>query len=138
MASPIPYDLRRQIISLRKSGSTYSCISKELGYSVNGIKKIWYQYQKEGDACLTTRYHTCGRKSDFPQAVHDAIAQIRTGDQGASYVYSMLKIRYPHLKRPSIRTIQTWWKKSLTNRPKGRPEKSEKKSGQTKVMTLGK
>jgi len=138
MASPIPYDLRKQIIKLRKSGLPYSTISEEVGYSLSGVKKIWYQYQKQGDTCLETQYHNCGRKSDFSQAIHDAIAEIRTGDQGAPYVYSMLKVRYPHLQRPSIRTIQTWWEKSSTNRPKGRPPKSEKKHGRNKLTRLGK
>lgn len=138
MASPIPYDVRRQIISLRKIGATYPSISKEVGYSLNGVKKIWYQYQKIGEACLETQYQNCGRKSDFPQALHDAIDEIRTGEQGASYVYSMLKVRYPDLKRPSIRTIQTWWEKASTNRPKGRPCESEKKHGQSKLTKLGK
>lgn len=138
MASPIPYDLRKQIIKLRKSGLTYPSISKEVGYSLSGVKKIWYQYQKIGDTCLETQYNNCGRKSDFDQSVHDAIAEIRTGEQGASYVYSMLKVRYPKMKRPSIRTIQTWWEKSSTNRPKGRPSESEKKRGQNKHMKLGK
>lgn len=138
MAIPIPYDLRKQIIKLRNTGMTYSSISKEVGYSLSGVKKIWYRYQKEGEESLTTQYHNCGRKSDFVQAVHDAIAEIRTGDQGASYVYSKLKQDYPHLQRPCIRTIQTWWEKASTNRPKGRPSNKEKKLGLNESTKHGK
>jgi len=129
MAQPIPYDYRKLIVSRRKSGVTYQKISEELNYSISGIKKVWYQYQKEGEACFTSNYESCGRKSVHPQAVHDAIASIRTGEQGASFVYSMLHLKNPELERPHIRTIQRWWENQSTNRPKGQPTKAEKKNG---------
>lgn len=138
MASFIPYDLRKLIVLRRQSGVTYGKIQEEIGYSISGIKKIWYQYQKEGDSCFTTNYKNCGRKSDYPQSVHDAISTIRTGEQGAPFVYSMLKLKYPDLPRPHIRTIQRWWEQQEVNRPKGRPSESEKKSGQKKPMKPGK
>jgi len=133
MASFIPYDLRRLIINRRQSGVTYGNIQKEIGYSISGIRKIWYQYQKEGASCLRPKYENCGRKSDYSQSVRDAIKTIRTGDQGASFVYSMLSVRYPDLPRPHIRTIQRWWEQQQTNRPKGRPSESEKKKWSEKA-----
>lgn len=138
MASFIPYDFRKLIVSRRQSGVTYKKIQEEIGYSMSGIKKIWYQYQKEGESCFTPKYKNCGRKSDYPQSVRDAISTIRTGDQGGSFVYSMLKLKYPDLPRPTIRTIQRWWEQEQVNRPKGRPNESEKKSGQNKLMRPGK
>lgn len=129
MPKAIPYDFRKQIISLRKEGKTYKDISKEVGYGLSSVKKIWYAYEEEGDACLRTKYKNCGRKREYPQEVLDAITTIRTGDQGANYVYSMLKLKYPDLKRPSVRTIQYWWKAANTNRAKGRPSDNEKKNG---------
>lgn len=130
MAQPIPYDHRKLIVIKRKSGMSYKKIVQELGYSISGVKKIWYQYQKEGDTCFTTKYENCGRKSDYSPVVHEAIATIRTGEQGATFVSSMLRLKYPNLKRPHIRTIQRWWKEQSINRPKGRPCEAEKKLGQ--------
>ncbi len=122
----------------RQLGATYKEIQQEIGYSISGIKKIWYQYQEQGDLCLTTKYENCGRKSQYSQCVHDAIAAIRTGDQGASFVYSMLKLKYPDLPRPHMRTIQSWWEQQEVNRPRGRPQESEKKNGLKRLTKLGK
>lgn len=138
MASPIPFDLRKLIVTRRQSGISYKKIQKEIGYSLSGIRNIWYQYQREGVTSLTTNYETCGKKSEYSQAVRDAIAEIRTGDQGASFVYSMLKVKYPDLPRPHIRTIQRWWEAQEENRPNGRPKESEKKIGPKKPMRPGK
>lgn len=138
MAQFIPYDHRKQIISKRESGITYQKIHQELGYSISGLKKIWYQYQREGVTSFSTKYENCGRKSPYSQEVQDAIAEIRTGEQGAPFVYSMLKVKHPKLDRPHIRTIQRWWEKQEINRPKGRPSKSEKKIGQHRLMIPGK
>ena len=131
MARFIPYDLRKLIVLRRQSKISYQKIHEELGYSISGIKKIWYQYQKEGEPALRPNYDNCGRKSSYSQTVHDAIAAIRTGEQGAPYVYSMLKLKYPGLKRPHTRTIQRWWEARSVNRPKGRPSEAEKKSWST-------
>ena len=138
MASFIPYDLRKLIVSRRQSGVTYESIQVEIGYSISGIRKIWYQYQKEGDSCFKTKYENCGSKSSYCQSVRDAVTIIRTGEQGAPFVYSMLKVKYPNLPRPHLRTIQRWWEKQQVNRPKGRPSESEKKSGLKTPMKLGK
>lgn len=138
MARFIPYDLRKLIIARRQCGITYKKIQEEIGYSISGIKKIWYQYQQQGESCLTTNYKNCGRKSEYPKEVRTAISNIRTGNQGAPFVYSMLKLRFPDLPRPTIRTIQRWWEDQEVNRPKGRPSESEKKSGLKKLIKPGK
>ena len=138
MGQSIPYDYRKLIVLRRKSGMTYKEIQEEINYSISGIRKIWYQYQKEGEACFTTDYENCGKKSNYPQEVHDAIETIRTGEQGAYFVYSMLKLNYPHLKRPSVRTIQRWWEAQGINRPTGRPAESEKKIGLSQPTKHGK
>lgn len=138
MGRPIPYDDRRLIISRRQNGRSYKSIQSELGYSINGIKKIWYNYQKHGEASLLTSYKNCGRSSLYSLSVHLAISILKTGEQGAPFIYSMLKIKYPNLTRPSIRTIQRWWQEQGISRPKGRPSEQEKKIGLTKLMIHGK
>ena len=138
MAGSIPYDDRRLIILRRQNGETYSSIQADLGYSINGIRKIWYNYQQRGEASLLTSYKNCGRCSPYELSVHAAITTLKTGKQGAPYIYSMLKVKYPHLPRPSIRTIQRWLNQMGMNRHKGRPSKREKKIGQQKFITPGK
>jgi len=138
MGQAIPYDYRRKIISERERGKSYSKIAKELGYSQSGIKKIWYAYQKEGESSLKPKYFQCGRKSSFNESVRDAVNDIRTGKQGAPFVYSMLKVKHPDLPAPSIRTLQRWWQEKQTALPRGRPPEKEKKIGRLYPIKPGK
>ena len=98
-----------------------------MGYSESGIRKIWYGYQKEGKKIYENKYGNCGPKSDYRITVRAAIKEIRDNEQGAYYVHSKLKQKYPKLAIPSARTIQRWWVKEGTNRTKGRPREYEKK-----------
>ncbi len=129
MASPIPYDYRKLIVSLRQSGLTYKKIQEKIGYSIGGIKKIWYQYQQEGPAIFSTKYQNCGQSSPYTEDLRTKVNAIRTREQGASFVYSMLGMKYPELQRPHIRTIQRWWEAQGSNRSNGRRSNSEKKTG---------
>jgi len=127
MGSSIPYNYRKLIVAKRKSGKSYTEISQELGYSISGIKKIWYAYQKLGEASYSTNYKNCGRKSPFDKSVKDSITKIRTGQQGAPFVFSKLHKDYPHKRIPSIRTLQSWWQTKKVSCPKGRPSNEKKK-----------
>jgi len=129
MGQSIPYDFRKKIIAERQSGKTYSKISEELGYSLSGVKKIWYAYQKEGELSLKPKYFNSGRKSPFDKEVRDSVSAIKTGKQGAPFVYSMFKKKHEGLKAPSIRTLQRWWETSDKKRSRGRPPEKEKKLG---------
>lgn len=132
MGKPISYDYRCLIVKKKKAGQTFSSISEELGYSESGVKKIWYAYQKEGEAGLKLKYHNCGRRIIYGDSVRKKVNKLRTGDQGASYVHSQYQLKYPEEQAPSISIIQRMWQKEKTNRPKGRPTNREKKVGQHK------
>ncbi len=138
MGSPIPYSYRQLIIKRRQSGNTYSQISNEIGYSISGIKKIWYAYQKHGSSSFKTAYKNCGRKSSFDETIKEKIQTIRTGNQGAPYVFSRLHQLYQGQPVPSIRTLQYWWQASDTARKRGRPSNKEKKDGLNKHIIRGK
>lgn len=138
MGKALSYAVREKILKRRKQGESYETISIELNCSESGVKKIWYAYKKAGLSALKNNYSQCGRKSPFSQAVHDAINEIRDNNQGATYVYSKLLKDYPHLDIPSARTISDWWKQQGTNRQRGRPVSSEKKTGQKRHIILGK
>jgi len=129
MGKAIPYDYRKKIISEHKNGKSFSEIALSLGYSLSGVKKIWYSYKKSGDTVLGPDYSNCGRKSSYDDEIRKKIAAIKTGTQGAGFVYSMFIKKHPEEVAPSIRTIQRWWEIKQTNRLRGRPPKKEKKHG---------
>jgi hypothetical protein len=138
MARPIPYDYRKKIIRDRKLGKSSLDIAQELGYSLSGVKKIWSDYQKRGELSLKTSYHNCGISSIYDSSTRQIIDGIKTGQQGAPFVYSMLHFKHPEVESPSIRTMQRWWSKEKIGRPQGRPLKSEKKVGLNFPTILGK
>ena len=125
MAQKIPYKVREQIVSDRKSGLSYGEISQRHGYSISGVKKIWYRYQKLGEAGLPDSYANCGSKLAYHVDIRALISSIRAGREGALYIRSILEERYPNKRIPHERTIQRWWKLAGVNQPKGRPRKSQ-------------
>lgn len=137
MPSPLAYDIRRQIIARRQAGERYAVIACAYGCSVSGVKKIWYAWQKDGEAALAPNYSKCGRPKDVSDDIWAAVDDIRDNMQGASYVYSRLLMRFPQDDCPSIRTIQRRWKAQSTNRKKGRPHDAEKKAGRKLHMRPG-
>lgn len=138
MGKALSYAIRQKIISRKENGQIFKQISKELGCSESGVKKIWYGYKKEGNKVLITNYSNCGRKSTYPQSVHSAVEVIRDNKQGSNYVHSKLLKDYPELSTPSSRTLTRWWKKQGSNRKPGRPRASEKKAGQQMHIIPGK
>lgn len=129
MGKPISYDYRCLIIKKKNQVQTFSSISQELGYSLSGVKKIWYAYQKEGESGLKLKYSNCGRPTIYDETVEKKVNKLRTGDQGASYIHSQYELKYSKEQAPSISTIQRMWQKEKTNRSKGRPTNREKKVG---------
>ena len=138
MGRPIPFDYRKLIIKRKNAGQTFSEIAQHLGYSLSGIKKVWYNYQRYGSSSLQTNYKNCGRKPSYTDSTYDLIDKLRNAQQGASYIYSKFQLQHPDESVPCIRTIQRYWASKKANRPKGRPCKREKKLGQLKHIILGK
>jgi len=138
MGKAIPYAYRQKIVSRRKSGDSYDDISRDLGYSISGIRKIWYKYQKEGESAFETNYSNCGGLSPYGEDIREKVKSIRDNGQGAYYVNSKFRLKYPDLVAPSTRTLQSWWSKEKTNRARGCPSKDEKRDGVDRHMILGK
>jgi len=138
MGKAIPFAYRQKIVERRKSGESYESISAALGYSESGVKKIWYKYQKEGEAAFSTNYSNCGSHSPYAQSIHETVNILRDNQQGSSYIYSKFVLKHPNLVAPSARTLRRWWVKEQTNRKRGTPSSNEKKGGVNIVITLGK
>jgi len=138
MGKPIPYDIRVKIVKRVQAGEATQSVAEAFDLSNSGVRKIWKNFQKEGERAFETKYKNCGKSSSFSQEVRDAVAEIRDNDQGAYYVYSKLQLKYSHLDLPSTRTLNRWWVDAGTNRRKGRPSKEEKKIGAKLPTKLGK
>lgn len=148
MGKSIPYSYRLEIVNRRKTGVSYATIAKELGYSISGIRKIWYNYQKNGEASLETNYKNCGRTRIYSKEIEHLVNEVRDNQQGGAYVRSKLEqLILTGDKRtealsisdiPHERTLQRWWQKSGTNRKKGKPSNEEKKVGAKHHMRFGK
>ena len=138
MASPIPYDIRVKIVEGMLSKGSIKELSEDFGYSVSGVRKIWKQYQLEGDLVYQTKYSNCGSKSIYSQDVRNLVKKIRDYKQGANYVHSKILSKFPQSPCPCPRTLQRWWVKENSNRPQGRVTEEEKKIGVKKSMKLGK
>ena len=138
MGKALSYATREKIILRRQKGQDYSEIASSLNCSESGVKKIWYAYQKNGESALKTNYHNCGGHSVYGSDTRELVKEIRDNQQGSYYVHSKLVQKYPNKQLPSTRTINRWWEKEGTNRKKGRPSSSEKKTGQIKPTKPGK
>ena len=138
MASPIPYDIRAKIVERMRSKGSIKELAEEFGYSIPGIRKIWKQYQSEGESAFYTKYSNCGRAPVYGREVRNLVKCIRDNQQGANYVHSKLLSKHPGSPSPHPRTLQRWWAKEETNRPKGRITDKEKKLGQMKPTRRGK
>lgn len=123
MGKAIAYDHRVKIVQRRQKGHPYAAIAEDFNLSVSGVKKVWYRYQKDGEASFATNYKNCGSKSSpyitNRSALEESIKEIRDNQQGASYVHSKLCQIYTVEEVPGIRTLQRWFKAANTNNPKG-------------------
>lgn len=138
MGQPIAYDFRVKIVAMRKRGNTYKAIAKFYNLSESGVKKIWYNYQKNGSSAYHPDYSNCGRPRVYQEDTQELISQVRDNEQGGNYVRSKLCSKYPNRQIPSVRTIQRLWVEQKTNRSKGRSTDRKKKSGVKRLMKRGK
>ena len=127
MGIPICYDERVKIVERVKLGDSYESIAFDIGRSVVGVKKIWYAFKKEGSLAFHTKYRNCGRKSEYDSQIRQDLEKFRDNQQGASYVYSKFRAKYPDKKAPHPSTLNRWWRDAGNSRPKGRPSSIEKK-----------
>ena len=138
MGKAIAYEIRAKIVSLKQKGHSSESIAARFNLSKSGVNKILRQHKKEGTAAFLTRYSNCGRTSTYTEQVRSEIETIRDNGQGAYYVRSKMIMQAVTSSIPSTRTLQRWWAKEQTNRPKGRPKEAEKKHGVKFPTTLGK
>lgn len=108
MAQPIMYVDRLRIIKMRQSGCSFAKIAQELGYSADGVRKIWKRFETQGQDGLKTSYQNSGVRSPYSE-LKALVKAEKTGEQGAPYIRSVLMSLYPEQDIPHERTIQRWW-----------------------------
>lgn len=137
MGQAISFTHRQKIVQRRQRGETYSKIAEAYGFSVSGVKKIWYDFQNRGEDAFKTNYSNSGRPSPYSSEIRKKVSEIRDNEQGGNYVASKFRQRYPDLTGPSARTLQRWWAQSGTANPQGRPKEEIKKTGVKNLMGAG-
>ena len=138
MSRPIPHSIRLKVVKLRQQGFSYASIGQEVGYSTNGVRKIYHRFKSMGYEGLSTDYHQSGRNSPYEE-VKALVASVKDGDQGAPYIRSLLLSLHPDKSIPHERTIQRWWA-AKREKKKGRIllKLIGGKSGQIRSIILGK
>ena len=126
MGKMIPVEVRRRIIQARRDGQAYAQIAEAFHCSERAAKQLYARFQREGDAVFETRYHNCGRQSPYDEAIRKRLRAVKTGRQGAPYVWSKVRHEAPTLQLPHIRTLQRWWRAAGEQQPRGRRHHAER------------
>ena len=44
---------RQQIVVLKKAGESHQSVSTKIGWSVETVRKVWYEFQRTGETSLS-------------------------------------------------------------------------------------
>lgn len=112
MGKALSYSQRRQIITLRQSGKSLRCISRELGISYGTIQQICKRYSATGEEGLIPRYSRCGpKRRDGHDFVYRAVRCLKTWhpNWGAGKIRCEILHARPNLVLPQVRMLQHWF-----------------------------
>lgn len=76
---------RQHIVALKRTGSSYAGVAASTGWSVETVRKVWRQFQHQGEAGLT-----------IPKMGRPARGALSTFDPLVRYVALRYKLRRPH------------------------------------------
>lgn len=68
--SKMQYELRKQVIQMRKQGHKNTTVAESVGISASHVSTIWQRYKKEGSAAIKIRQR--GRQHGDQQALRPA------------------------------------------------------------------
>ena len=118
MTQVISVPIRREIIKRHQRGETLPEIAQTLSLSFWGVRRIWRQYQAEGEAGLTLHYDQSGRHGHRCQHLIYRSAlwlKRRHPSWGGGLIQVILKQRYPTQTVPHRRTLQRWFRQHQLN-----------------------
>ena len=128
MPSPIPDAYRKEIIERKQKGQSIQAIAEELGYSYDGVRKIWRRYRDLGEEGLRTSYTRGPGEIRKQKEIYEQVIRWKQehAKWGAGLVRSLLLQEWPEEEVPSERTIQRWWEREGLNRRPRRGVKQER------------
>ena len=131
MPRPIPVPVRQEIVERHQDRKeSPASIARALGLSEDGVRKIWRQYQRDGDIQL--RYFRCGqREHESPRLAYRGVLTLkrRHPTWGAGYILLCLAEKWPDLPLPSERTAQRWFQKAGLTQPRSVLPPQERRKG---------
>ena len=108
MPAPIPRAHREEIVRRKAAGESLEEIAQSLGYSYWGVRKIWRQYQKQGEEGLRLKYRkergTIRKRVEVYQKAIEWKREHR--GWGAGLVRSLLLREWPVEEVPSVSHVQ--------------------------------
>lgn len=118
MSSAIPVPIRHEIIERHQGGETLAAIAEGLSLSFWGVRQIWRQYRKLGEAGLALhreRSVRCGPRC--AQVIYRSALWLKRHHRswGAGLIRVILQQRYPDVPLPHARTFQRWFRAHQLN-----------------------
>lgn len=122
MAKAIPHAERLLIVRQHEAGKSLRQLSEELGYSYDGVRKIYRQYRRDGLAGIALKYHHCRRPTVYRGKIWEQVRSMIEANPkwGAPYIRSQLLAQGQVERVPHERTIQRWLKAQGLAKGRGR------------------
>ncbi len=104
--------IRHRAVELYKQGIARKQIAAELAADYDVVCDWVKRYLAEGEKGLSSRYHCCGRKPVLAPEVRRAANWLKRLHPvwGAGFIRVVLQERYPSLRIPCERQLQSWFR----------------------------
>jgi transposase len=132
MSAALGIEIRQEIIERRQQGQSFRRIAAEMKQSYDTVRGIWQDWQAQGT--LKPNYEACPHPGPrYDEALYvEAVEMKRAHPRwGAMVIRLKLQDQYDDAALPSVRTLQSWFRKAGVNRTPATQHKSQKvKRGQ--------
>jgi hypothetical protein len=132
MPAALGIEIRQEIIERRQQGQSFRRIAAEMKQSYDTVRGIWQHWQAQ--RTLKPNYAACRHPGPrYDEAMYaEAVEMKRPHPRwGAMVIRLKLAEQYPGAALPSVRTLQSWFRKAGVNRTPATQHKSQKvKRGQ--------
>ena len=120
MPRAIAVPLRQEMIERhRDRHESLASIAHTLNLSESGVRKLWRQYEAQGEAGLVPRYDRCGPpETAFSRRVYRGALTLKRRHPawGAGYIRVCIAEKWPEERLPAERTVQRWFQIKGLNR----------------------
>lgn len=122
MGKAIPHAERLLIVRQHQAGKSLRQLSEELGYSYDGVRKIYRMYRRDGLQGIELKYGHCRRPQVYQGDIWERVRSMIDANPkwGAPYIRSQLLAGGEFDRVPHERTIQRWLKAQGLSKGRGR------------------